>query len=83
LNTNNFSIVGNIKIYPNPTTGIFTISIKEDASVKMYDMFGKLIYTSKTNIGESKIDISNYPSGIYLLQVETENGSVTKKIIKE
>jgi len=83
LETNEFSIVDTIKIYPNPTTGIFTISIKEDASVKMYDMFGKLIYTNKANIGESKIDISNYQSGMYLLQVETENGSVTKKIIKE
>jgi Secretion system C-terminal sorting domain len=83
LGTNDVTIINNIKIYPNPTTGIFTISIKEDASVKMYDMFGKLIYTSKANIGESKIDISNYPSGIYLIQVETENGSVTKKIIKE
>jgi len=83
LNTNEFSITDNIKVYPNPSTGIFNISIQEDASVEVHDMLGKVIYTNKVKSGNSTIDISNYQSGMYLLQVETENGSVTKKIIKE
>jgi BspA type Leucine rich repeat region (6 copies)/Secretion system C-terminal sorting domain len=83
LKTNHFSIANDVKVYPNPSTGIFNISIQEDASVEVHDMLGKVIYTNKVKSGNSTIDISNYQSGMYLLQVETENGSVTKKIIKE
>lgn len=83
LNTNEFSITDNVKVYPNPSTGIFTIAIENEATVKVYDMLGKEIYTNTVKTGTTNIDISNYQSGIYLLNVITENGSVTKKIIKE
>ena len=83
LNTIGFDINSNFKVYPNPSTGIFTIALKEEASVEIYDLLGKVIYTNKVNAGESKIDISNYQSGIYLLNVKTENGSTTQKVMKE
>jgi alpha-tubulin suppressor-like RCC1 family protein len=83
LNTNNFSLTDNIKIYPNPSTGIFTISLEVDADVIVHDLLGKVIYANKVKAGNNTIDISNYQSGMYLLQVETENGSVTKKLLKE
>lgn len=83
LNTNSFYIADDLKIYPNPSTGIFTIAIEKEATVKVYDMLGKEIYINTVKTGTTSIDISNYQSGIYLLNVITENGSVTKKIIKE
>jgi uncharacterized protein YgiM (DUF1202 family) len=42
-----------------------------------------VVYTNKVNAGESVIDISNHQSGMYLLQVDTENGSMIKKLLKE
>jgi alpha-tubulin suppressor-like RCC1 family protein len=82
LSTNNFT-TDDVAIYPNPSTGIFNISLQEDATVEVHDMLGKVIYSNKVKAGNNIIDISYYQSGIYLLNVKTENGSVTKKLIKE
>jgi hypothetical protein len=72
-----------VLIYPNPSTGIYTIDLNEDAQVEVYDMLGKVVYKREAQEGKSTIDISNYQAGIYLLHVKSENGSVTKKIIKQ
>ena len=83
LETETFNTLSEVVVYPNPSTGIFNIALQEDASVSVTDMLGKVIYTNKVKSGNNTIDISNYQSGIYLLNVTSENGSVTKKLIKE
>ena len=83
LNNSNFIISDDVLIYPNPSTGIYTIDLNEDAQVEVYDMLGKVVYKREAQEGKSTIDISNYQAGIYLLHVKSENGSVTKKIIKQ
>jgi hypothetical protein len=83
LNTNNFLVADKVTIYPNPSTGIFNISLQEDATVEVHDMLGKVIYANKVKAGNNTIDISNYQSGLYILKLTTENGSAIKKIIKE
>lgn len=83
LNTNEFSISNTVKVYPNPSEGIFTIALNEDAQVEVYNLLGKLVYESKAQAGKVTVDISNYQAGLYLLNVTSENGSITKKIIKE
>ena len=83
LGNSNFEINSGLSIYPNPSKGIFNISIQEDANVTVNDILGKVIYTKKVKAGNNTIDISNYQSGMYLLNIINENGSVTKKLIKE
>lgn len=83
LGTDTFNMASNIKVYPNPSKGNFTISLEENATITVNDMLGKIIYSAKVKSGNNTIDISNYQSGIYLLNVKNETGSVTKKIIKE
>ena len=83
LEAETFNTLSEVVVYPNPSTGIFNIALQEDASVSVTDMLGKVIYTNKVKSGNNTIDISNYQSGIYLLNVTSENGSVTKKLIKE
>ncbi len=83
LGLNTIAFENSIKLFPNPSTGIFTISIPEDANITVNDILGKVIYTNKVKAGNNTIDISNYQAGIYLLNIANENGSVTKKIIKE
>ncbi len=83
LETDSFSKVNNVNVYPNPSTGIFNISIQEDANITVNDILGKVIYSNIVKAGNNTIDISNYQSGIYLLNISNENGSVNKKLIKE
>lgn len=73
-------------IYPNPTQGIFTVStINLITNYKIIDQLGKVI-SAKNNINKKnlKIDIKNYPKGIYYLSLLLEDGKFeTRKILKK
>jgi hypothetical protein len=84
LNTPNFEVANNIKMYPNPTNGIFAIETQEDSTVEVFDMIGKKVYSNKVSVGSSNIDLSNYTNGIYLLTVTNQKGNLnTFKLIKQ
>ena len=81
LSSSSFSNFQDFSVYPNPTNGIINIRVEEEIKlVEMYSLDGrKLLETQNTFL-----DISNYPSGIYFLTLETENGKIgTQKIIKK
>lgn len=81
--SNESFLSSNILIYPNPSHGVFTINSDEELEIKVFDLVGKLIFTNKISSGINQIDISNYSSGIYLLQCTTNNESVKNiKLIK-
>ena len=56
-------------IYPNPATDFIIINteavIMED--VKIYDMTGKLVAVRCLQFGDNRIDISEIPSGVYVV----------------
>ena len=74
-----------VKIYPNPTSGKFTLScddfINENPRVRITNIAGQIIINKSLYNSENQIDISNYPNGIYLIKVDTDKHSVSKKII--
>lgn len=83
LSSSGFEAIANLKVYPNPSNGIFTINSEEVLDIKVYDLIGKLIYSNKVNSGINQIDISNYSNGIYLLQYSTTSGKTNSiKLIK-
>jgi uncharacterized repeat protein (TIGR02543 family) len=64
--------VATLKVYPNPTTGVVTVE-NDGAEVHLYTLTGTLLLQTQ----ESRIDLSPYASGVYLLTV----GGKTAKII--
>lgn len=76
-----------ILIYPNPTSGIFKVMNEELTidSITIYDITGKIIFNSSSlNFhSELEIDISNQPSGIYIVQIDTGEKVSHKRIIKK
>ena len=83
LNSTDFEAGKEIKIYPNPSNGIFNILAQENISIELYDVVGKLIMNQKLSIGTNSFDISNFNAGVYLLKVTNNNGnSETHKLIK-
>ena len=84
LTTANFWDNGKLKVYPNPSNSIFNIDIDVNATVKVIDVLGKQIMSKSILSGNTKIDLSNYTSGIYLMKITNEfNQTKTIKIIKE
>ena len=72
-----------ISIYPNPTMGKLRITnsklrIKD---IQIFNVTGNKIPLSVEKAGD-EIDISHLPAGTYFVQVTTEKGIVTKKIVK-
>ncbi|MEA3450296.1 MAG: T9SS type A sorting domain-containing protein, partial [Bacteroidota bacterium] len=73
-----------ITIFPNPTTGFFTIQGKNIQSIKITNINGQIIYSSKfQNFKTSKINISNQAKGIYFVKIQTDKIIFTDKIILE
>jgi hypothetical protein len=74
-------------IYPNPTTGIFSIifsSDLKDATIQIIDLTGKIIQQRKiTNTTRETFDISGSPAGTYFLRVVFNGKLITQKIIKQ
>ena len=74
-------------IYPNPNKGSFTIEFKELAnsfSVEVYDVTGKTIYENNYEQSSNLIqvvDLDNPTSGIYFINIKSDKGIVTKKLI--
>jgi archaellum component FlaG (FlaF/FlaG flagellin family) len=65
-----------IKAYPNPASSVFTINMKSsNATVLIYDITGKLIETAPVVMGEAGINVERYSNGVYLYQVQLENGT--------
>lgn len=70
-----------IKLYPNPTT--HNINVKSDErikSLKIYALNGKALRETKNH---NSLNVSDLPSGIYILKVETSDGTAIKKFIKQ
>ena len=70
-------------IYPNPTSGIVNILCQDAELFNIYSTYGQLLISQTTNGNDQvTIDISNLPSGIYLIQLVSKEGLATKQIIK-
>jgi hypothetical protein len=78
-------VQGQVKVYPNPTTGIITIEglpENENVEIAIYDINRKLIKKQTASSSVTKMDISNVVSGTYLLIID-ELTDKTFKIMKE
>jgi hypothetical protein len=76
----------NILIYPNPATDYLTVEIKDlnkYASISVLDIAGKLMYKDDFSASEnrSRLDLSEYCSGIYFIRVQIEDKVSTRKVI--
>ncbi len=68
------------KLYPNPTTGQFTVEGANVAKVEVFNLVGQKVYEAE---GQSvSIDATDWNKGIYLVNIVERNGAVnTKKLV--
>jgi hypothetical protein len=80
----NEEIVG-VTLYPNPTTGIFTIETEgiKEATMEVYSISGVKMKSLKMEGSKTEVDLTNIPKGIYLLSIITNGETISKKIIIE
>lgn len=79
LSSNTF-VLENFNIYPNPTTDILNIELKENLTLEkvlIYNTSGQLVKETS----EKTINVSGFAKGIYNVQVLTNHGKASKKVI--
>ncbi|HIG32168.1 MAG TPA: T9SS type A sorting domain-containing protein [Flavobacteriales bacterium] len=89
ITAGNIELMDNLNVYPNPTRGLFNISFISEKidnfEITIIDAFGKIILheDKKDFIGEytKMVDLSNWPRGIYMIQIKTQDSFVSKRIV--
>lgn len=73
----------NLKLFPNPVTDILNVSLPNGTleQIKIIDSTGKMVFEQTNNL--QQLNLGNLATGMYLLQIKTSNGSISKKIIKK
>jgi hypothetical protein len=74
--------VSTVKVYPNPTKGVVSLSGADNATIMVYNIAGNLVASFK-DFSDTTIDLSGYNAGIYLFWIKTEEGVITKRVILE
>lgn len=75
-----------IKIYPNPTNGIFEvrlISVNDKAQIEIYNAIGQLITMEPVLSEVTGINLKNYSNGVYYVKVKNAGYEHTVKVIKQ
>ena len=75
------------KIYPNPSTGAFQIEFSEfqqEVELRVFDTTGKLILEKMyQNVEQINNNISNQPTGSYIIQLKNKDGISNHVFVKE
>ena len=76
-----------VAVYPNPTSGVFTVEAAayiEHAHIEVFDMLGNVLYSKDYDSMQSEqIDISALPAGIYYVHVFGSGMNSFQKLVKE
>jgi hypothetical protein len=75
-------LLSKFSVFPNPVKKSFIIQLKENIKLKkvsIYNSFGQFIKSSK----ELSINTSNLTKGMYVLKIETNKGTASKKLVIE
>jgi hypothetical protein len=85
LSNDNFSNV-DFSVYPNPANDVVNISNSTSAiisNVEMTDLNGRVVKNITLNATEGQINFSDLSTGVYMMNVSSDQGTSTKKIIKK
>ena len=80
-----------IEVYPNPTTNFVTVSSEmnwaDGTTITLHNMHGAILNSQPVQFGNGnsnyKIDLSEYSSGLYFINVSSQGEQKTFKILKD
>jgi len=77
----NSALENSIQLYPNPVKDVLNINTTSQLQrVRIFTIDGKLQLESQNS---TNIDVSHFQAGLYLIEMTTDKGVVTKRLIKE
>jgi Leucine-rich repeat (LRR) protein len=84
LGVDEFTLDKSITLYPNPVANNLNIDAHIDITIQqisIYDLLGNIVFQPK--IQNDILDVSSLVTGMYLVHIVTDQGTLIKKIVKE
>jgi hypothetical protein len=72
-----------IKTYPNPVVDELNIQLDKESTIVLLNSNGQEITRLNTFLSQQTIDMRSMSSGLYVLVVQTNEGEVRRKIVKQ
>lgn len=76
-----------VDVFPNPTEDVISLETKEISMLgfSLYNMLGQKVYvhTFQNQTKYTDIPMADFPKGTYLLKVETKDGFIVEKVVKQ
>lgn len=85
LSTSGFDLV-DFDIYPNPFQSEFTVNFPtafSDVEISVFDVLGKTVYQSSLSRFDPVVSTQDWNSGIYVIQISTNDAVSIKRIVKQ
>lgn len=77
-------VKNDVKVFPNPSNGMFNVTIDSDAQYAVYGMLGQLVGEGNLLSGDNTINLSGKANGIYIVKITDATGkSISQKLVKE
>lgn len=88
MGTSDVNLNDVLAFYPNPVVNSLNIKASQtlnNASIKVFNQMGQIVYNQNFNQIKSNqsFDFSTFPAGVYMVYLKSDEGTITKKIIKK
>jgi hypothetical protein len=73
-----------VAVYPNPAKDVLRVKSNGDLQhVRLMNSIGQIVFDQQMSTSNMQINVGSYDAGVYFIQIETEVGTTTQKIIIE
>ena len=69
-----------VAVYPNPAMDAVTIESAGIQRVTIFNMLGEMVYDAEVMADKIELQLTDYQSGMYFVNILTDNGLITKKL---
>jgi len=85
VSVNELPSISNLTIYPNPSSSSLTIELPgtqfPNTHMSISNTSGKQLLTQELTDSKTEIDISRFPTGVYIVQLQSGTEVVTRKLV--
>ena len=72
-----------VEVYPNPARDFLNIKAENITNIRIVNIVGQVVVNREMNVNHTQINVNDLQAGVYFIQIDTQKGSVTRKILVE
>jgi anion-transporting ArsA/GET3 family ATPase len=73
-----------VDVYPSPAVDVIVIDgAPAGSTLAVFDLSGRIVYRQGNISGRETVSVASWPAGLYLVSVQTPEGTVTHKMVKK